>query len=217
MSFSRSIQMARALLVFGCLFLSTNFAMADDGPMGDPSDIAAEMQAELGLSDDQTAQTKSALDKFASSIEKAHTQQEAADEPDGQAMMAAVKQARDTLNQDMQGILTPDQFQQYQQMVDEVMDEIFTTVAELKLMDMQQPLELTDDQIAQLAPIMGDSIRSIVSLVMENSDKRMGVRQKLQMAKSMMKIKNDTDAQMNTILTPEQQQALQNYREQRKG
>ena len=209
--------MARALVVFGCLFLSTNFAMADDGLMGDPSDIAAEMQAELGLSDDQTAQTKSALDKFASSIEKAHTQQEAADEPDGKAMMAAIKQARDTLNVDMQGILTPDQFQQYQQMVDEVMDEIFTTVAELKLMDMQQPLELTDDQVAQLAPVMGDSIRSIVSLVMEHSDKRMGVRQKLQMAKSMKKIKNDTDAKMSAILTPQQQQALQNYREQQKG
>jgi len=185
--------------------------------MGDPSEIAAEMQAELGLNDDQTAQVKSALEKFAASIEKAHTQQEAAEEPDGQAMMAAVKHARDTLNQDLQGILTPDQFQQYQQMVDDVMDEIFTTVAELKLMDMQEPLKLTDEQVAQLAPVMGDSIRSIIGIVIENSDKRMGVRQKLQMAKSMKKIKKDTDAQMNAILTPEQQQALQVYREQNKG
>jgi len=200
-----------------CIVLLAATAIATDGPMGDPSDIAAEMQAELGLSDDQTAQVKLALDKFASSLEKAHTQQEAAEEPDGQAMMAAVKHARDTLNQDMQGILTPDQFQQYQQMVDEVMDEIFTTVAELKLMDMQEPLKLADEQVAQLAPVMGDSIRSIIGIVMENSDKRMGVRQKLQMAKSMKKIKKDTDAQMNAILAPEQQQALQSYREQKNG
>jgi Spy/CpxP family protein refolding chaperone len=203
-----------------------------ESAMGDPSDIAAELQAELGLNDDQAGQVKTAFSKFAASIEKAHTQQEAAEEPDGQAMMAAVKQAKNTLNQDMQGILTPEQFQQYQQMVDEVMDEIFTTVAELKLMDMQEPLKLTDEQVAQLAPVMGkltdeqvaqlapvmgDSIRSIIGIVMENSDKRMGVRQKLQMAKSMKKIKKDTDAQMNTILTPEQQQVLQNYREQQKG
>jgi len=213
----RVLDITRSLLLVGSLFLSAGMALATDGPMGDPSDIAAELQAELGLSDDQTAQVKSALDKFASSIEKAHTQQEVADEPDGQAMMAAIKQARNTLNQDMQAVLTPDQFQQYQQMVDEVMDEIFTTVAELKLMDMQQPLDLTDEQIAQLAPVMGGSIRSIISIAMENSDKRMGIRQKLQMAKSMKKIKNDTDAQMNAILSPQQQQALQSYREQEKG
>jgi hypothetical protein len=185
--------------------------------MGDPSEIAAELQSELGLTDEQTQQAQGALERFAASIEQAHTQQELADEPDGQAMMAAVKQAKNTLNQDMQGILTPEQFEQYQQMVDEVIDEIFTTVAELKLMDMQQPLKLTDDQLSQLAPVMGDSIRSIISLVMENSDKRMGIRQKLQMAKSVKIIKNDTDAKMNAILTPEQQQALQSYREQKKG
>lgn len=192
-------------------------ASSAQSPMGDPSEIAAELQSELGLTDEQTQQAQGALERFAASIEQAHTQQELADEPDGQAMMAAVKQAKNTLNQDMQGILTPEQFEQYQQMVDEVIDEIFTTVAELKLMDMQQPLKLTDDQLSQLAPVMGDSIRSIISLVMENSDKRMGIRQKLQMAKSVKIIKNDTDAKMNAILTPEQQQALQSYREQKKG
>ena len=210
------IRSCKTLLLGLCLAMASSNLMAESA-MGDPSDIAAELQAELGLNDDQAGQVKTAFSKFAASIEKAHTQQEAAEEPDGQAMMAAVKQAKNTLNQDMQGILTPEQFQQYQQMVDEVMDEIFTTVAELKLMDMQEPLKLTDEQVAQLAPVMGDSIRSIIGIVMENSDKRMGVRQKLQMAKSMKKIKKDTDAQMNTILTPEQQQVLQNYREQQKG
>lgn len=214
--YSMMIRSCKTLLLGLFLAMASSNLMAESA-MGDPADIAAELQAELGLNDEQTAQVTSAFSKFAASIEKAHTQQEAAEEPDGQAMMAAVKQAKNTLNQDMQGILTPEQFQQYQQMVDEVMDEIFTTVAELKLMDMQEPLKLTDEQVAQLAPVMGDSIRSIIGIVMENSDKRMGVRQKLQMAKSMKKIKKDTDAQMNTILTPEQQQVLQNYREQQKG
>lgn len=206
----------KALALGTCIVLAST-ALVAESPMGDPSDIAAELQAELGLSDDQTAQVTAAFSKFATSIEQAHTQQEVAEEPDGQAVMAAVKQAKNTLNQDMQGILSPEQFQQYQQTVDEVIDEIFTTVAELKLMDIQQPLKLTDEQMVQLAPVMGGSIRSIINLVMENSDKRMGVRQKLQMAKSMKKIKNDTDAKMNAILSPEQQQALQSYREQKKG
>lgn len=216
MNRSKSSSTIRLSFLAACLIMES-LAMAADGPLGDPSEIAAEMQAELGLNDDQTAQVKTALDKFAASIEQAHTQQEVAVEPDGHAMMAAVKQARNTLNHEMQGILTPEQFLQYQKMVDEVMDEIFTTVAEIKLLDMKQPLKLTDEQMMQLAPVMGGSIRSIVSLVMENSDKRMGVRQKLQMAKSMKKIKNDTDAKMNAILSPEQQQALQSYREQKKG
>lgn len=205
------------ILMLGTCLVFASTALVAESAMGDPADIAAELQTELGLSDDQTTQVAAAFSKFAASIEKAHTQQEVAEEPDGQAMMAAVKSAKNALNQDMQGILTPEQFQQYQQLIDEVIDEIFTTVAELKLMDMQQPLNLTDDQMAQLAPVMGDSIRSIIGLVMENSDKRMGIRQKLQMAKSMKKIKNDTDAKMSAILTPEQQQALQSYREQQKG
>ena len=199
-----------------CLALASNAVMAESA-MGDPSDIAAELQAELGLSDDQTAQVTAAFAKFAASIEQAHTQQEVAEEPDGQAMIAAVNQAKNALNQDMQGILTPEQFQQYQQTMDEVIDEIFTTAAEIKLLDMQQPLKLTDEQMAQLAPVMGGSIRSIINLVMENSDKRMGIRQKLQMAKSMKKIKSETDSKMKAILTPEQQQALESYRQQKKG
>ena len=210
------IRSLRTLMLGTCLALASNAVMAESA-MGDPSDIAAELQAELGLSDDQTAQVTAAFAKFAASIEQAHTQQEVAEEPDGQAMIAAVNQAKNALNQDMQGILTPEQFQQYQQTMDEVIDEIFTTAAEIKLLDMQQPLKLTDEQMAQLAPVMGGSIRSIINLVMENSDKRMGIRQKLQMAKSMKKIKSETDSKMKAILTPEQQQALESYRQQKKG
>lgn len=52
---------------------------------------------------------------------------------------------------------------------------------------------------------------------MENPDKRMKVHDKLQMANSMKRIKNETDTQMNAILSPEHQQALQSYRQKKKG
>jgi Spy/CpxP family protein refolding chaperone len=185
--------------------------------MGDPADIAAEMQAELGLSDEQTAQTKAALERFAASIEAAHSAQEDAEEPDGQAMAVAIKSAKSEFREELKGILSPEQFQQFEVMVDEIMDEIFNTVAEIKLLDMQQPLQLSDDQMAQLVPIVGGSIRSVISLVMDAAGKRMGIRQKLQLARSMKKIKVDTDAKMSAVLTPQQQQQLQAYRQQRSG
>jgi len=83
--------------------------------------------------------------------------------------------------------------------------------------ELQSELGLTNEQMAQLTPVLGGSIRSMISLVMNNADKRMGVRQKLQMAKSLKKIKSDTNSQMNAILSPQQQQALQAYRDQRQG
>jgi hypothetical protein len=50
-----------SVLLVGGLCLAPSMALADDSLMGDPSDIAAEMQAELGLSDEQTAQMNTIL------------------------------------------------------------------------------------------------------------------------------------------------------------
>ncbi len=214
---TRAVQWLLLTALLLTLALVTSAPAQAQPAMGDPSELAEELQAALELDDDQTEATRQALLGFAKNLEGLHAQQEAAEEPDGQAMLAGIGQARDAFFKDMAGILSKEQNAQFQGMVDEVMNEIFSTVAEIKLIDLQQPLALSDEQLTQMAPVMGTSIRSIFQLVMDAAGKRMGVPQKLKMARSMKKIKADTDAQLATILTPQQQQQMQAMREQQKA
>ena len=217
--FASFVPLGRSLLtaVLLVLALGGGSAALAQPAMGDPAELAAELQQTLGLDDAQTAQTRDALIAFAKNLEGLHAQQEAAEEPDGQAMLAGIGQARDAFFEDMAGILNKEQNAQFQAMIDAVMNDVFSTVAEIKLIDMQQPLGLSDEQLAQMAPVMGTSIRSVFQLVMDSAGKRMGMPQKLKMARSMKKIKADTDAQLATILTPQQQQQMQAMREQKKA
>ena len=73
----------------------------------------------------------------------------------------------------------------------------------------------SDEQIDELAPILGNSMLATIRLVFENADKKLNVRQKLKLARSLKKIQSDLKAGMSKVLTSEQQQALKAYREQR--
>jgi len=79
----------------------------------------------------------------------------------------------------------------------------------------QPPLNLTDEQIDELSPILGTSMLGVIRVVFENADKKLNIRQKLKVARSLKKIQSDLKAGFQKVLTKEQQQAWQNYREQR--
>ena len=65
-------------------------------------------------------------------------------------------------------------------------------------------LELTEDQMVKLEPVMGTGLRSIIGLVLENADKRMTPPRKMSLGRSMKSIQSDMDKQIAGILTDEQ-------------
>lgn len=169
----------------------------------DVEGIVEELTAELELSDEQAGQVTEALQGLGMAITEATATAED-EEPDTQAMMGAVKAARSDFRQQMEGILSEEQYAAYEALVDEVFQEIFESIAELKITDLRAPLELTDEQADALKPVMGTAMRGLVAVIVDYSDKRMGVRNKLAMANKLKKIQADMNAGMGEILTPEQ-------------
>jgi len=171
-------------------------------------EIVAELTEALELSDDQAAAVGEHLMQFGMDIDAATATAED-EEPNGQQMIADMKQARAAYRGSMEETLSDEQWATYEQMMDEIMQEIFESIAELRITDLRNPLELTEEQAEAMKPVLGTAIRGVVAVIFEYGDKRMGVRTKLAMGNKLKKIKADTEAAMGEILTPEQVQTYQ--------
>ena len=132
-------------------------------------------------------------------------------------MLSDVKQVRDSYRADMQEILSKDQYKTYQDMVAAVQLEMMSDVAAIRLMDIQSDLQLSDDQVEQIAPIVGTAMHGMISLLMENIDKRMSVPRKIKLGRSAKKIQSNMDKQILPLLTNQQQQAYEANTEARKS
>jgi len=183
-------------------------------PEPDLDEIMSELTPQLTLTEEQVPQVKTAIATYVKELETTQAKHDT-DEPDPQKMIGDMKKVRAAYHKSMQQVLSSQQWSAYQAYVDQVLREIMTEVAAIRLIDMQHPLNLTDEQIDQLAPILGNSMIGIVRIVFENADKKLNIRQKLRVARSLKKIQSDLKAGFGKVLTKEQQQALQKYREQR--
>jgi hypothetical protein len=194
-----------------------SFAGLASAQPDDASEMLVELQKKLELSDEQTKQVGEAMGKYAGELEKTLAKYENVEEPDGQAMIGDVKKVRDDYRKELQKILSKEQYEGYLAMVDAVMTEMMTDVAEIRLMDIQPKCTLTDEQVEQLAPIMGKGMLDMVRLIFENADQRLTAPKKVKLAKAVKKIQSDMDKQINEVLTEEQQKAYAEYKEAQKG
>jgi hypothetical protein len=193
---------------------SAGLAVAQDG---DASEILPELQTKLELSDEQTQQVGAAMEKYAKELDTTLAKYENVEEPDGAAMIGDVKKVRDDYRKELQKILSKEQYEGYLAMVEAVLLEMMTDVAEIRLMDIQPKCTLTDEQVVQLAPVMGKGMLDIVRLLFENADKRLTAPKKIKLAKAVKSIQSDMDKQINAILTEEQQKAYAAYKEEQKA
>ena len=180
-------------------------------------DIVSELQEELQLNDDQTEQLSAALVKYSQELNTELAKHEDAEEPDTQAMIGDIKKARDNYRDELSNILTDEQYDAYLNYVDKVMTEMFGDIAEIKLMDLQPVLDLSDEQITQLNPVLGEGMLGLVKVVFEYGDKKMNKRTQIKMGKKLKKIQSNTDAGVKEILTPEQYEKYQEYKEEKKN
>lgn len=84
-------------------------------------------------------------------------------------------------------------------------------------MDIQPKCTLTDEQVEQLAPMLGKGMLDIVRLLFENADKKLTAPKKVKLAKALKSIQSDMDKQINAVLTEDQQKAYAAYKEAQKG
>jgi len=198
-----------SLTVLTCL----GVAYADENPF---EDILAALTEQLELSEDQQAEVGNHLLVFGQSLEAA-TQEAEAEEPDAQKMMGDVKKARNEFNSSMKKTLDEEQFATLESHVDATIQGMFDDLAAIKIMDLQPVLELTDDQAVELEPIIGTGLRDMLSLIFENSDKRLTPPRKISLGRSMKKIQSDMEKGIASVLTEEQMQKYQAMKEAEKS
>jgi hypothetical protein len=179
-------------------------------------EIVSELQEELQLNDDQAEQLSAALVKYSQEMNTELAKHEDAEEPDTKAMISDIKKAQDNYRNELSNILTDEQYDAYLNYVDKVMTEMFGDIAEIKLMDLQPVLDLSEEQITQLNPVLGEGMLGLVKTVFEYGDKKMNKRTKIKMGKKLKKIQSKTDSGVKEILTPEQYEKYQEYKEEKK-
>jgi hypothetical protein len=181
-------------------------------------EIVEELKDPLDLSDTQVEQFNNLLGQYATQLNQAMEKNEDADaEKDPQAMISQFKAVRDSYRDDLQKILSKEQYEKYREIVFGIILEMFTDIAEIRLMDLQKPLELTDGQIQKLAPVMGKSMMEIMEVVVEYGDKRMSMPRKVKVGKKLKAIQAEANDQIERILTPQQLATWQAMKEESKA
>lgn len=201
--------LAISLSVLACLGVS----YADENPF---EDVLAALTEQLELSEDQQAEVGNHLMVFGQSLEAA-TQEAEAEEPDAQKMMGDVKKARNEFKKSMEKTLDKDQFAALEAHMEATIQGMFNDLAAIKIMDLQPVLELTDDQAVELEPIISTGLRGMLSLVFENSDKRLTPPRKISLGRSMKKIQSDMEKGIASVLTEAQMQKYQAMKEAAKS
>ena len=198
-------------LMIGILLVFTTNSMAST----DSDDIVAFLAQELKLDDQQKQNLNTEMERYANQLNKLIEDQESED-ADPDALIKGVKQAQDGHNKELEKIFTKEQLQQYNALKEKVIKGMFSDLAEIKLMDIQPKTSISDEQVSQLVPILGNSMYNVVKIAWENAGKTLRAPQKIKLAKEMKRIQADSRAGIEKVLTPEQLKAWDKYKEEQK-
>ena len=158
----------------------------------------------LDLSDKQVEQVQTLIVQYRAKLDGILLKHEGAEEPDVAEMIGEIRGVRDGYRKDLQTILSKDQYGIYLAQIDTILTDMFNDLAEIRLMDVQNEVHLTDAQLESLVPIVGKGLKSTVQLLFENAGQRLSVPKKIKISKSLKKIEKEQRAGMENILTPDQ-------------
>ena len=198
-------------LVFAVLMAPQVPAQSGEG--GDGAEVLAELQGALGWDDETTGKVGQALGSFQENMAAVMAKYEDAEEPDPQAMIGDMKKVQGDYQNQLKDILGKDGLQAYNDYVDAVMLEMFSDIAEIRLLDLKPVLDLTDEQIAELRTPMGQGFLDMLRTVMKYGDQKMNTRTKVKFGKALKGIQSDIQTAMKKTLTEEQMAALEAYKE----
>ena len=130
--FHQNIDLKRILAVVALLLILPCSLIAQ----GDDGDMLATLTEALDLTDEQVPQVEAIIGKFAADMDAAAALSEV-EEPDNQAILGAVKKARGDFKSGMKGVLSKEQYQTLETTIDQVFQEVFEDIAEIRLMDLE--------------------------------------------------------------------------------
>ncbi len=166
-------------------------------------DIVKEVSEAIELDETQTKAMETQMGKFAISLQLIFAKYEEA-EPDTQAMLTDIKHAREEYQKALKADIGREKYKAYEAYVDKVILEVLGEAAGLRLLDLQDPLLMTDEQVLQMKPIMARAMRGMMKTLMQYVDKPLNVRNKLKIANSLKSTKKTMERETSQVLTSEQ-------------
>ncbi len=189
-------------------------AMADFAP----DEIVAELKPKLALNDQQVESLTAVLGELGKTLAALIAKQEASgEEDDPMEFIKDVKQAQTDYQKKVKGILNDKQMRTYSELKEVTIIDMMKDLAEIKLLDIQPKVGFSDEQLEKLVPVMGESMRGFMKIAWEHAGKRLRLRQKIKVAKSLKKIQSNAKQQVQLILTDEQSKKWEELKKQQQA
>ena len=179
-------------------------------------EVLGELQDSLGWNDETTQKVGKAMASFQENMAETMAKYEDAEEPDPQAMIGDIKKARGAYQKDLESILGKDGLKAYNEYVEKVMLDMFSDIAEIRLLDLKPHIDLTDEQIEKLRTPMGQAYLDLFRTLFKYGDQKMNTRTKIKLGKSVKKIQSSIETAQKEVLSEEQLAALEKYKEEQK-
>ena len=172
----------------------------------DVSDVVTKLKAKLNLNDQQVKEVSSALTKFATTLETLTDNQKSAHEDDDpHDFIKAVKEAQENYQEQLKKILTSAQMQSYEALKQKVIMDALDNLAAIKLMDLQDKVGFSDDQLKKLTPVLGESMGGLIKIAWKYAgERRIRLGQKIRIARELKEIQHKSEGEVKQILTPDQ-------------
>jgi len=170
----------------------------------------------LNLTDKQATQVQDLLVQYRANMDGILLKYEDLEEPDVAAMIGEVRGLRDDYRKELKEILNETQYDAYMATIDTILTDMFNDLAEIRLIDIQKEVGLTDQQLVSLIPIVGKGLKKTVQLLFENAGERLSLPKKIKIKNSLKKIEKERRAGMETILSPDQMEIYDAYKEAQK-
>ena len=207
----------KILKVLGLSLLVFAMSISLQAQDRDAEEVMGMLTEMLDLSEKQQKEVGALLAKYKTNMDYILLKYEGEEEPDVGAMIGEIRDERDNYRKELSGLLSPNQYDTYMAKVNEVLTQMFNDLAEIRLIDIQPKMDLTDSQLESLVPIVGKSLMSTVQLLFENAGTRLGVAKKVSIANKLKKIEKEKRDGMSQILTPDQLAAYDKYKEEQKA
>lgn len=168
------------------------------------NDLVKEVSEAIELDEAQSKALETQMTKYAASLQIIFERNDQREEPDPQAMLTEIKNAQNEYHKALSNDIGKAKFKEYEAYREKIILEILGEVAHLRLLDLQEPIKMSDEQVMQMKPVMAKAMRGTMQLLVKHIDSNLNVRTKLNIATTMKSIKKTFDRETANILTSEQ-------------
>ena len=203
--------------IFLSIFVVLTFLLQAPLQAQEIDEIAATVSEKLELSEEQSGEMLELMTLYRGELDRTLAKYEDQEEPDVGAMIGEIRDVRDEYRAKLGKVLTKDQMKGYEAMINEVIGGMFNDIAEIRLIDLQDPLELSDDQVEKLIPIMGKGMHGMIKIVFENAGTRLSLPKKVSIGNKIKKVQKEADNGVKSVLTSGQYEKWQAMKEASKS